>query len=107
MISVKNAKKLIEDYDYLIGEDYSGGTIEALIITPRNDPEFSEAIGQYSRTFDSSLIYPASGINSYTVTAILDRKRIDAQGLLLHAELFNILSKKNIEINYEDYGIQL
>lgn len=107
MVSIENARRLISDYEYLVGEDYNGGTIETFLITPRNDPEFSEAIGQYSRTMNSSLIYPADNENGYTVTAILDRRRIDAQGLLLHAEIFNILNNKGIDIDYDEYGIEL
>lgn len=107
MVSIENAEKLIQDFGYLIGEEYTGGVIEELIITPRDDPEFSQAIGQYSKTFNSSLIYPARDEIGYTVTAIIDRKRINAEGLILHAELFNILSKKDIEVDYESYGIIL
>lgn len=107
MVSVRNAQRIIEDYNYLIGEDYNGMTIEALIITPQDAPEFKRAIDQYARTYDSSLIYPASNVNGYTVTAILDQERSDAGALLSHAGIFHIISSKGIEIDYRDYGIEL
>ncbi len=101
MMSIQNSQKLINDYNYLIGQDYDGVTIETLIITPRNDPEFSEAIRQYIQTNDSSLIYPASNINGYTVTAILD-----APGILIHLKIFDIFESKEIEIDFSHYGIE-
>ena len=105
MMTIENSKKLIQDYTHLLGENYKNQRLEVLLVTPRNDPEFSAAINQYIKSLDSSLIYPAATPNGYTVTAVLDLRRFRTTGVFFHAEFFSVLEKKGIVLDYSNYGI--
>lgn len=110
MLTIKNAQKLIEDYKHLIGMEFKGSPIDALIIMPRNDPEFSEAERHYRRNIEehgTSIIYPAKEENGYIVMAIFRRKFIKSSGELYRIPIFEILSFHQINIVYSDYGINL
>ncbi len=109
MISIKNAEKLIKNYTHIIGMNYHGATIDELIITPRDDPEFSSALDQYRKDLRANSllsIYPASNENGYTVTVIINKKGI-ARGETLYSEIFQIIKYLGIDIVYNDYGINL
>ncbi|MBK9017500.1 MAG: hypothetical protein IPM82_27535 [Saprospiraceae bacterium] len=103
MLTIEQSKKLKTDHKDLIGKISQGGQIEALIITPRNDPEFSKGLKYYLRTQDSESVLPANNESGYTVTVVSRIQQL--KNNVYHEEIFATLKFLEIEIDLSEYGV--
>lgn len=92
----QKAKELITNNQHLIGKTIKGGIIDELLIYPTEEKSYDRFIKSYIKSGDANnslLPYKNQDVN---VIAIIEKGRINANGILLHASLEAIAIEHNV-----------
>lgn len=103
-MTIENAIKLKQAYISLIGEEHRGAIIEHIIILPNNREQLNDAMRVFLDKLDSDIILTSSN-GDYQVLALMDLK-YHSKGILLQANLLQLILDKNLEIDLSEYGIE-
>ncbi|MEQ8418649.1 MAG: hypothetical protein RIB64_01495 [Arenibacter algicola] len=97
-MNLKEAEELISKNQHLLGQKSGGLTIDDIIAYPKEQKAHEQFIRIYMDTFDASVAILPYAEMDLGVFCIMDKGRINTQGIFLHASLEKIAKELDVNI---------
>lgn len=93
-MNLKEALELKSKNEHLVGLKYRGGTIDEIIIRPKNDEELEIFIKSYIRTLNAEKSLQPFLNSDLHVFAVCEKDKIRTSSVIFMTEIENLLDEK-------------
>ena len=93
-MNLKEALELKSKNEHLVGLKYRGGTIDEIIIRPKNDEELEIFIKSYIRTINAEKSLQPFLNSDLHVFAVCEKDKIRTSSVIFMTEIENLLDEK-------------
>ncbi|WP_177735193.1 hypothetical protein [Flavobacterium inviolabile] len=94
----QKAQEIVTNNQHLIGKTIKGGIIDELVIHPTEQESYDNFVTSYIQSGNANLSIQPYRNQDVNVFAIIEKGRINAQGIFLHASLDSISTEHEINL---------